>query len=54
MDMDPKVDNLDRLDMVVSNVPAGAGYKNLMHYAQLINCKTEQSIRYDYESAEAN
>ena len=36
-DLDPTIDNNDRLDVMVSYAPSGASWKNFMHYAQLIN-----------------
>jgi pimeloyl-ACP methyl ester carboxylesterase len=32
-DADPKIDNTSRYDVYMSNLPAGAGYRNLIHYA---------------------
>lgn len=31
-DVDPKIDNTERYDVYTSNLPAGAGYKNIIHY----------------------
>jgi len=46
LDLDPNVDNLDRLTTYLSMLPSGAGYKSFAHYAQFINSKKFQ--RYDY------
>jgi hypothetical protein len=32
-DLDPDVDNFDRMKTYMTHIPAGAGYKCLMHYA---------------------
>lgn len=32
-DADPSIDNMERRDMYMSNMPAGAGYKCTLHYA---------------------
>lgn len=47
-DADPTVDDTSRYDVYMSNVPAGAGYRNYLHYAQGINRKKEVFHRYDY------
>jgi len=31
-DLDPSVDNLDRVKTYLSAVPSGAGYKTFVHY----------------------
>ena len=31
-DGDPTIDNTDRYDVYMSNLPAGAGYRNIVHY----------------------
>ena len=31
-DLDTDVDNLDRMNTYLTHIPAGAGYKNFMHY----------------------
>jgi len=53
-DEDPKIDYTERYDVYMSNLPSGAGYRNFVHYAQLINAKTEVFRRYDYDSDDAN
>lgn len=35
-DSDPSVDNLDRLDVLLKDLPSGLGYQNLVYYAQSI------------------
>jgi len=47
-DLDPSVDNMDRINTYLTHVPSGAGYKSFVHYAQFINSKQFQ--RYDYGS----
>lgn len=47
-DADPSIDNTDRYNMYMSNEPAGASYRNFLHYAQLINLKKEIFRRYDW------
>jgi hypothetical protein len=51
-DADPKIDNTSRYDVYMSNLPAGAGYRNLVHYAQLIDYNRECFVRYDYGKRE--
>ena len=53
-DEDPTVDNMDRSDVYLSNLPSGASYHNFVHYAQLINEKTETFKRYDYDNDRIN
>jgi hypothetical protein len=53
-DEDPKIDNTQRYDVYLSNVPSGASYRNFIHYAQLINQPKETFRRYDYESEAEN
>lgn len=36
-DLDADVDNFDRIRTYLTHIPAGAGYKCLVHYGQLIN-----------------
>lgn len=36
-DLDVSVDNLDRIKSYLTHMPSGAGYRNFVHYAQLIN-----------------
>jgi len=33
-DLDPTVDDTERYEMALSNLPSGAGYKNFFHYGQ--------------------
>jgi len=40
-DEDPDIDYTERYDMYMSNLPSGAGYKNYLHYGQLVNSKKE-------------
>lgn len=47
---DPSVDNLDRLPVKEAHSPAGSGWKNLIHYAQII--KSQQFRRWDYGEEE--
>ena len=51
---DPDIDAMEREDMVLSNFPAGAGWKTQIHYFQMDDCKTNCFRRYDYETPEAN
>jgi hypothetical protein len=53
-DEDPTIDYTERYDVYMSNSPSGAGYRNFLHYAQLINLNVETFRRYDYESDQAN
>ena len=32
----PEIDNEERMDVYLSNLPSGAGYRNFLHYAQLL------------------
>lgn len=52
MDTDPTIDNTDRYDMYMSNEPSGAGYRNIIHYAQLIDYNVETFKRYDWGKRE--
>jgi len=45
-DMDPRVDNLDRGKVYLSDFPSGSGYRNFIHYAQIMN--SGRFARYDY------
>jgi pimeloyl-ACP methyl ester carboxylesterase len=45
-DLDASVDNLDRMKTYLSNVPAGASYRNFVHYAQIMN--SDRFQRYDW------
>jgi pimeloyl-ACP methyl ester carboxylesterase len=47
-DTDSTVDNTSRYDVYMSNEPAGAGWRNLVHYAQNIHLKAEAFRRYDF------
>jgi len=47
---DPKIDMTDRYDVFISYLPAGAGYKNYLHYADNISKKDEIFGRFDYDS----
>ena len=38
-DLDPTVDNWDRVKTFKTHTPSGACYKNFAHYAQFINSK---------------
>jgi hypothetical protein len=53
-DEDPTIDYTERYDTYMSNLPSGAGYRNFLHYAQLIQQPTECFKRWDYESDEKN
>lgn len=53
-DEDPTIDYTERYDVYMSNLPAGASYRNTVHYAQLINLPYEEFLRWDYESKEEN
>ena len=53
-DEDPTIDYTERYDVYMSNLPAGAGYRNIIHYAQLIDLPYEEFLRWDYESAAEN
>ena len=45
---DPTIDYTPRFDVYMSFLPSGAGYRNFIHYAQLVNKKEESFARYDY------
>ena len=45
---DSKVDYYERLNVAMSNLPSGAGYRNFVHYGQLIGAETEAFRRFDY------
>jgi len=47
-DADPTIDDTDRYDVYMSNEPAGAGYRNYLHYAQGIHRNVNTFKRYDY------
>jgi triacylglycerol lipase len=46
------IDIQDRLDMALSNIPAGQGYKSPLHYGQLIDHKTQVFQRFDHGTEE--
>ena len=48
LDADPEVDYTDRFEVYLANVPAGAGYRAIIHYGQLMGKKIESFTRYDY------
>lgn len=48
LDADPEVDDTDRFDVYLANLPAGAGYRTIIHYGQLMGKKIESFTRYDY------
>jgi hypothetical protein len=48
---DSKVDYYERLDVAMSNLPSGAGYRNFVHYGQLIHTEKEAFRRFDYGQA---
>jgi lysosomal acid lipase/cholesteryl ester hydrolase len=48
-DLDTSVDNMDRMMTYLTHIPSGAGYRNFLHYAQLI--KSDKFFRYDYGAA---
>lgn len=45
---DPTIDYTPRYDVYMSNLPSGAGYRNIIHYGQLVNQKSEAFVRYDW------
>ena len=45
-DEDPSVDNFARIKTFMTHFPAGAGYRNTVHYAQSMSSGT--FARYDY------
>lgn len=47
-DSNTEVDNEERYDISLSNLPAGWGYRALDHYAQLISYNEETFRRYDW------
>mmetsp|Transcript_35515 Transcript_35515/g.54332 ORF Transcript_35515/g.54332 Transcript_35515/m.54332 type:complete len:452 (+) Transcript_35515:19-1374(+) len=54
MDEDPDIDYTERYDMYMSNLPAGAGYRDLLHYGQLMHHKEDTFRRYDLDSKKKN
>ena len=51
-DEDPTIDYTERYDVYMSNMPAGASYRNLLHYGQLVNQDQETFQRFDWGSDE--
>lgn len=49
---DSKVDCVERVPVMLSYLPSGAGYLNDVHYGQLIHAKTETFRRFDHGKAE--
>lgn len=49
---DPDVDDIQRLPVYLSHLPAGSGYHNFIHYGQLMHTATEAFKRYDWGSDE--
>jgi lysosomal acid lipase/cholesteryl ester hydrolase len=47
-DADPTYDDTDRYEMYVSNLPAGSGYLDVVHYAQLIDLTSSAFRRFDH------
>ena len=45
-DLDASVDNLSRIYSILTHMPSGAGYRNVLHYAQLI--EGDNFFRYDW------
>lgn len=45
---DPTVDDMTRVPVFMSGLPSGSGYKNFVHYGQLIHTDTESFRRYDH------
>ena len=45
---DSKVDYYERLSVIMSYLPSGAGYKDFVHYGQLIQAEKEAFRRFDY------
>ena len=48
-DLDVSVDNISRIKTYLTHFPSGAGYKNAIHYGQIIHSNRFQ--RYDYGQA---
>ena len=46
-DANPDVDNMDRLNVMFKDFPAGNGYQNLIYYAQSIHTEGKL-LRYDF------
>lgn len=51
-DFHEDIDNKDRVADKAAHGPAGSGWRNLIHYAQIIKSKNFQ--RYDYGNKEEN
>jgi len=49
---DSKIDMNERLPVMLSFLPAGAGYRNELHYGQLMHTETEAFRRLDYGKEE--
>ncbi|TNV78821.1 hypothetical protein FGO68_gene856 [Halteria grandinella] len=49
-DMDPYVEERGRIKSISGHLPSGAGYRNFIHYGQLINSDTFK--RYDYGASD--
>lgn len=47
-DADPELDEMGRIKSFETHFPSGAGYRNFLHYAQLLNSETFK--RYDFGS----
>jgi len=45
-DLSTDSDNMDRIKSYLTHMPSGAGYRNLVHYGQLV--ETTEFLRYDY------
>ena len=50
LDADTSIDNMDRIKSLVTHSPSGTGYRNLLHYGQIIN--SERFQRYDFGTQE--
>lgn len=48
---DPKIDYTERSDVYMSYLPSGAGYKDFVHYGQLIHAEKEAFRRFDHGKA---
>ena len=49
---DPNVDDMTRVPVFMSGLPSGSGYKNFVHYGQLMHTDTESFRRYDHGAIE--
>jgi len=49
---DSDVDDMTRVPVFMSGLPSGSGYKNFVHYGQLIHTETEAFRRYDHGTSE--